>query len=895
MKRLAIYVLLALAGVSLRAQGSGQTVTGTVLDKNGSPLAGVSIRVKGVAYGTMSDATGEYRIAAQANDVLLFTYLGMAELEKAVAGQSRVDVTMSEGEQELEDVIITSSIAVDRKTPVAVSSITIDEIENKLGTQEFPEILKSTPSVYATKDGGAWGDGQVNLRGFKSENIAVMVNGVPMNDMEWGGVYWSNWAGLSDVTRIMQVQRGMGASKVAAPSVGGSINIVTKSIDAKRGGGVSYGVGNDGYNKVLFNVSTGLTESGWALTLLGGKTWGDGYIQGTEFEGYNYFVNIAKRLGSRHQLSLTALGAPQVHNQRSSYDGLTIAGWQAVKKFMPPGKQYLYNPTYGFGKNGERLTSATNKYHKPQISLNHLWQVSDKSSLSTALYLSIGDGWGTSGQGTSAYSSAWYGASNGTLNTTFRNADGTFAYDQIQDLNENSLNGSQMVMSTSINNHKWYGLLSTYTHELSNNLNFYVGIDGRYYVATHTNEITDLYNGDYYVDRYRANVSAANNAAAADPNWGNQKLSVGDVVYRDYDGHVAQGGAFGQLEYAQGDLSAFVAASLSGTSQWRYDRFYYDAEHAESDKVNAIGFTAKGGANYNLGDYHNVFANIGYISRAPYFSGGAFLSSTVNNATNPNAVNEKIFSFELGYGFHTRWLNAKVNLYRTQWNDKTMARSIDITFNGNPDRSMINMEGVNATHQGVELELVASPYTWLDLNGMLSIGDWRWTNNPIGYFYNSSGQPLTKTYTVASGIQAPDHAKMTLLTEDVIVGGSAQTTAALGATLKLGKSIRIGIDWNLYDRNYADWAFSTSDLVMDSQKEFSTSWLIPAGNTFDLNASYRFSIGGFNAVLSGNINNLFDQEYISNAYDGASHDWQTAYRVFYGFGRQLSLRLKINF
>ena len=48
-----------------------------------------------------------------------------------------------------------------------------------------------------------------------------MINGVPVNDMENGRVYWSNWAGLSDVTSAMQVQRGLGASKVAVPSIGG--------------------------------------------------------------------------------------------------------------------------------------------------------------------------------------------------------------------------------------------------------------------------------------------------------------------------------------------------------------------------------------------------------------------------------------------------------------------------------------------------------------------------------------------------------------------------------------------------------------------------------------------------------------------------------------------------
>ena len=65
-----------------------------------------------------------------------------------------------------------------------------------------------------------------------------MINGVPVNDMENASVYWSNWAGLSDVTSAMQVQRGLGSSKLAIASVGGTINVITKSSDMKE-------VGND--------------------------------------------------------------------------------------------------------------------------------------------------------------------------------------------------------------------------------------------------------------------------------------------------------------------------------------------------------------------------------------------------------------------------------------------------------------------------------------------------------------------------------------------------------------------------------------------------------------------------------------------------------------------------
>jgi outer membrane cobalamin receptor len=893
-----VFLLIALT-CSLGAAAQTVTVRGQVMSANES-LVGVTVATADNSLGTATDLDGRFELKVPAQAQLTFTYIGFQPLTVNVSGRTDLGViNLKEEEVMLKDVVVTASIAVDRRTPIALSTIDPIKIEEKLGTQEFPEILKSTPGIYAYKEGGGYGDSKVNLRGFKAENIAVLVNGVPMNDMEWGGLYWSNWAGLTDVTRTIQVQRGIGVSKVSAPSVGGSMNIVTNTIDAKKGGAASYGMGNDGYNKVLFTTSTGLLQNGWALTVLGAKTWGDGYVQGAEFEGYNYFISVAKRLSETQQLSFTAFGAPQVHNQRSNYDGLTVQGWQEVKKYMPIGEQYRYNPTYGFGKNGERLTSATNKYHKPQLSLNHIWQVTPTASLSTALYVSIGDGWGLSGQGaTSALANQWYGSSNGTLNMTYRNADGTFAYDQIQEMNEASQNGSQMVMSISKNQHKWYGLLSTYTGKLGENIDYYAGVDGRYYIGTHTNEISDLYNGQFFIDtRYRSQVKAENNKAALDPNWVNQKLTVGDVLYRDYDGYVVQEGVFGQLEYFKDEVSAFVAGSVNNTSQWRYDRFYYDAEHAKSETVNAIGFTIKGGANYNLTEQHNVFVNAGYISRAPYFSGGAFLSAQTSNTTNPNAVNENIFSVEGGYGFQSRYLTGKLNLYHTEWKNKTMARQLEVTTAGAvTDRAVINMQGVNSTHQGIEVELVAKPTRWLELTGMLSVGDWKWTNDPVGYYYASNGQPITKTYEVASGMQAEDHASSKLVLNGVKEGGSAQLTSAIGANFRLGHGIRAGIDWNYYGNNYADWAFSANnDLAIGGEKVFGTPWKIPDSYTFDLNASYTFTIGDLRTTLSGNINNLLNQEYISQAFDGSNHDWQSAYRVFYGFGRTMSMRLKIYF
>jgi len=911
-KKIAHYFLSILLALFCCATSvSAQNIKGRILDaENNQPLIGASVLVKGTTIGATTDIDGQYMLNAKPGQTLIIKIIGYNG-QQIVANAKMEDILLKPNNEILKDVIITSQVAIARKTPVAASTITANFIEERLGNQDFPEILKSTPGIWVTRDGGGFGDSKLNMRGFGPPNVAVMVNGVPVNDMEWGGIYWSNWAGLSDVTRSMQTQRGMGASKISSPSVGGSINIITRSLDQQKGGSISYEIGNDGMNKYNFMVSSGMNKNGWAFTVLGGKTWGDGYIQGTGFVGYNYFINISKKLTENQQLSFTAFGAPQKHYQRSSYDGLSIQGWQSVKNYMKDGNSvYKYNPTYGYDKQGKPYNATYNVYHKPQISLNHLWQIDEKASLSTVLYASIGRGYGNSGRGTSTnYANEWYGTTNGSLNTYFRNADGSFAYDQIYDMNAASANGSNMAMTKSQNFHNWIGLLSTYTTKIGKDWDVYGGIDARYYVGIHTNKITDLFGGKYFTDNVsRANVLAANNSAATGNDYVYQKLGIGDIVYRDYSGHVLQEGVFGQGEYNHGNINAFVSGSISNTGYWRYDRFYYDKEHAKSKTLNFMGFTAKGGVNYNIDKFNNVFANVGYISRAPFFSGGAFLNSTVSNVTNKDAINEKVFSLELGYGFKSRFFTANVNAYSTSWMNKTMTKNVDnFTYYDhvdgtvtNGDHATLNMQGVNALHQGIEVDLVAKPFYWLDINGMLSLGNWRWNSNAKGYFYTSNGQALYttknaagKTVYVTTATGSAAQTQSTINLKGVKVGGSAQTTAALGAKIKLDKDLSFGLNYNAFSRQYADFAISATGA--DQTISYGTPWRIPGSGTFDLDAQYRFKMGGVNATLSTNINNLFNQENIVDAYDGSDHNWQSAYRVFYGFGRTFDVRLKIKF
>ncbi|MGB0633789.1 MAG: carboxypeptidase-like regulatory domain-containing protein, partial [Flavobacteriaceae bacterium] len=291
-------------------------ITGTVVDSElGSPLPGATVLVKGTSNGVSTDFNGSFTINVSGSGTLVVSYIGYDTQEISFnGGISLGNVALVASANELEGITVfgTVDFAIDRETPVAVSTLTASDIQERIGNLELPEMLNATPGVYATRAGGAFGDSRINVRGFDSQNTAVLINGIPVNDMENGRVFWSNWSGLTDVVSAMQVQRGLGASKLAISSVGGTINVLTKSTELTRGGKIAATVGNDGYMKTVMSYNTGEMEGGSALSLLFSRVEGDGYVNGTMFEGYNYFLGYGWQSDDdKHNVQVIVTGAPQ--------------------------------------------------------------------------------------------------------------------------------------------------------------------------------------------------------------------------------------------------------------------------------------------------------------------------------------------------------------------------------------------------------------------------------------------------------------------------------------------------------------------------------------------------------------------------------------------------------
>ena len=766
--------------------------------------------------------------------------------------------------KDIEQVVLTgvADIAKDRKTPVAVSTIKEAVIVEKLGNQEFPEVLNTTPSVYATKAGGGFGDSRITVRGFDQRNTAVMINGVPVNDMENGAVYWSNWAGLSDVTSAMQVQRGLGSSKLAIASVGGTINILTKSADKKREGNVMFGLGNAGYNKLLFSYNTGKGTTGWSSSFLMSRTAGSMYADGTEFEGYNYYWALGYQKG-KHDFQFTITGAPQWHNQRSFSP--TINNYLKYGKDGEPNRKY--NENWGY-LNGEEYSYTRNYYHKPVMSLNWDYKITDATKLSTVVYASFGRGGGTGTVGSTSAIEA------------YRLADGSINFDRIYQFNKAN-NSAALARRSSINSHNWIGAISSLNHKLNDNLNFTVGVDGRYYKGLHYRVMSDFLGATSYKDNTDINNPnrIITDAYDASPNWNpfGGKTDETKIMYNN-DGIVNWLGGFGQLEYSIGGLSAFVQGSISNQGFQRVDYFLNTPANQKTEMVNKLGYNVKVGANYNINSHHNVFVNGGYYERQPFF-GAVFLNQ--RNDINPNLENEKVSSVEVGYGFRSSIFNANVNLYNTVWDDifkRVSYRPASLTY-------YANVLGLKEVHRGVEVDFNVKPTEWITVNGMFSAGDW---------FYDSD---VDATFIDDATNQIVGEGK--LLIKDLKVGDAAQLTWALGADVKATENLKFDATYR-----YADNLYSGFDPGNNYNKN-TPAVKLPSFGLLDLGLTLSTKTNvGKSLSFRLNVNNVLDETYISDMRTNTAADANEANnwnglnkknQVYFGFGRTWNASISYKF
>lgn len=901
MKKMFVMIVALLVSTIAFAQG---TISGSVSDgSTGDPLPGASVLVKGTTNGVTADFDGNFTITANSGDVLVISYLGFQTLE--VAAKNGMSVELAPSTTQLEEIVLSSGVidfAEERKTPVAVSTIQASEIALKVGNMEFPEIMNKTPGVYATKQGGGYGDSRISLRGFDQTNTSFLINGQPVNDMENGRVYWSNWQGLTDVASGIQIQRGLGASRLAVPSVGGTVSIFTKSAEKQQGGSFAQMFGNDGYTKTTAAYNTGKNDKGWSSSFLLSRWAGDGYVYNTSGEGTTYFMAVGYAPnGSDHSFNFSVLGASQWHHQRDVW--VSIRDYQ---NFGESGIDRRWN-TNGGTLNGEEFNMRRNFYNKPLATFNWDYNISDNITLNTSFYASAGRGGGTGPRGNNFRNSTldilpfrkdltehYLENGRGT-----RDADGFINFDALVAANrtnaqpytgENSNFQGQLIGSNgfrndgvsreiivrraSMNSHDWVGAISNLNIE-SGDFTYSLGVDLRSYKGYHYRVLNNLMGLDAYYStgNKNSNGQIINTLIEASP-FNNTGLKGPKIDYYNI-GVVGWQGLNGMVEYSGNDkLTAVLQAGYSNQSFQRED--YFDQPgNPVSDTQNQGGGYVKGGANINMNAKSNVFFNAGYISRQPQFDA---VYPGYANDINPDLQNEEITSVELGYGYTSANLNVKVNVYSTNWGNRFISRSLS---NQQGVDGTAQFKDIDVVHNGIEVEAKYRASNRFTLTGMLSIGDWEYTKDFDAQLFDDN-QNLIGTGT--------------LYTKGAKVGDAAQFTSFFEADYRVGR-FNFDLGYRFIDGLYADYSITDSAFT---EANNDGALKLPSYGLVDLGMTVQIANG---LSLRANINNLLDTEYIAesntniHASSGAT-TWNgvdVRNSVWFGFGTTWNASLKYRF
>ena len=880
-------------------------ISGTVIDEEAnSPLPGATVVIKGTQIGTTTDFDGLFSISeAKAGDILVITFIGFDSAE--VEAYDGIEVVLQTALNQLNEVIVTSGvidIAKVRETPVAVSAISVSEITLKTGNLEFPEIMNKTPGVYATKQGGGYGDSRISLRGFDQRNTSFLINGQPVNDMENGWVYWSNWQGLTDVASGIQIQRGLGASRLAVPSVGGTVSIFTKAASKSQGGKVLQMIGNDGYTKTGVSYNTGKNEKGWASSFLLSRWAGNGYVYNTSGEGYTYFAAVGYAPeGSAHELNFSFLGAGQWHHQRDVW--VSIRDYQ---NFGSEGIDQRWNSNGGT-LNGEEFSMRRNFYNKPLATFNWDWEINSNLKLATSLYGSAGRGGGTGPRGKNYYNSETdilpfrkdlteHYLENGRGS---RDANGFIDFDAIVAFNQSNTEGytgdisgyeglligsnsfqdsnvnrTALIRRASMNSHNWVGGISNLEGQFGK-FKTSIGVDLRSYTGYHYRTVNNLMGLDGYYSTGNRNSAGQIIETTIDASpFNNTGLNGPKIDYYNV-GKVGWQGLNTMVEYGGDRLTAVVQAGLSNQAFQRID--YFDqVGNPESEVQNQGGGYIKGGANYNIDEKQNIFFNTGFISRQPQF-GAVF--PNYGNDINPDLQNEEITSFELGYGFVAKDFSFNINAYTTTWGNRFVQRSLS---NQQGVDGSAQFKDIDVVHNGIEFEGKYRLSNSTKFKGMLSIGDWRYTKDFTSELFDENQQ------SIGTG---------TLYLKDAKVGDAAQFTANLGVDQRITKNISFDIDYRFVDGLYADYSITDSEFTNPDNKG---ALKLPSYGLFDLGLTGKIGNGW---TIRANINNLLDETYIAESNSNihatdASTTWNgvdTRNSVWFGFGRTWNASLTYRF
>jgi len=380
------HIILSKKDVTIVQQS--RAISGTIVDKAGEPLIGVSISIKGTTGGTLTDVDGKFTLNANEDNVIVVSYIGYKPQEIAVGNKTVFNIVLEESDITLDAVVVTA-LGIKRSEKALsynVQQITNDDITSVKNANFMNSIAGKVAGVQINSSAAGPGSAvKVVMRGAKSisltNNALYVIDGVPLN----------NYVGTGGGDGAMAIQPGTEGIADINPDDIESMSVLTgPSASALYGSEGANGVvlittkkGKEGKTIITVSNSTSFSNPmkmpefqnkyGNALSSNSGQSWG--ILTDKRFEPEKFFntgTNIVNTVSlstgtekSQHYFSASANNANGIL-PNNGYDRYNFT-YRGTAKFYNDKLTFNFGANYIIQEDKNMVSQGT--YFNPLVSL----------------------------------------------------------------------------------------------------------------------------------------------------------------------------------------------------------------------------------------------------------------------------------------------------------------------------------------------------------------------------------------------------------------------------------------------------------------------------------------------------------------------------------------------
>jgi len=289
-----------------------------------------------------------------------------------------------------QSILVKGFLSKDYFPALSMSEINELKIKNEYTVQDIPEFLSSIPSVsHYSENGNGIGYNYISIRGFDQRRISVSINGVPQNDPEDHNIYWLDFPDIIKSTQSIYVQRGAGSGIIGYPAIGGAINIITSNFSDKPRLEFESTLGSYNTNKIGVSASSGIYDDGYSFYIKLSRIRSSGYrnsswtdLKSFHFSAVKYdsmMTNQINIYGGFIKDGLAYTGLPKYAINDLELRKSNFSYWEAD-----------FN---GLSYSLDRKPNEIENFFQPHFEFLNEIKLSDNLTLNNTLFMVIGEGY----------------------------------------------------------------------------------------------------------------------------------------------------------------------------------------------------------------------------------------------------------------------------------------------------------------------------------------------------------------------------------------------------------------------------------------------------------------------------------------------------------------------